>query len=430
MKKRFPLTNIFFTLLFYSVAGCATSNATTTSNATAISNATANKKTPHELNAISTTQDSTSPITKIENSEYTIVNTETKDFLPTEQNVKFLGRTVIKNNLLIMSYSSTGAAFSIKAKRLDITIRGDTAANMTQDNGSAARIAVFLNGERKLDKMILEQSQTFTIFDTIEEIEGEVEIIKISETANSLAGIEKITTDRDGSIWPASQKQLKIEFIGDSITCGYGVDDENLNHHFKTSTEDNTKSFAYRTAKALDADYSMVCISGWGIISGYSGDGKKHPESQLPAYYDKVGFTWGNTIDGFNPKNTEWDFDRFVPDIIVINLGTNDSSYTKGVKSKINEYKSAYVDFIHQVRKRNPDAQIICSLGILGQDLYSALSDAVREYVAETGDEKVVAFKFDSQNMSDGIAADWHPSSKTHAKAAKKLTDFITKLGY
>lgn len=49
-----------------------------------------------------------------------------------------------------------------------------------------------------------------------------------------------------------------MEFIGDSITCGYGVDDPDKEHHFKTATEDVTKAYAYKTALALNADYSMV----------------------------------------------------------------------------------------------------------------------------------------------------------------------------
>ena len=30
---------------------------------------------------------------------------------------------------------------------------------------------------------------------------------------------------------------------------------------------------------------------------------------------------------------------------------------------------------------------------------------------------------FENQSMDDGIAADWHPSEKTHEKAAEKLRD-------
>ena len=352
------------------------------------------------------------------------IKTETVDFLPDSTHVKHLGRTMFFDDQLILCYSSTGAEFNINAKRLDITITGDNNARMTVDNGSAARIAVFVNGERKLDKMILSPTQTFTVFDDEQSVQGVVRVLKISEATSSLATISKITTDKQGTISPTAASPLKIEFIGDSITCGYGVDDPDRNHHFKTSTEDNTKTYAYKTAQNLNADYSMVSVSGWGIISGYSGNGAKQASSQLPKYYDRLAVSWTN-INGVDPRAVKWDFNTFVPDVIVINLGTNDATYTKGNSTKIDEYKEAYIEFLKDIRSKNPDAYIICSLGMMGQDLCNAVEAVVKSYSKLTGDTKVSYLKFANQSPKDGYAADWHPSEKTHEKAATLLTNTI-----
>ena len=350
-----------------------------------------------------------------------------KDYLPSAENVKFLGRTHTENDVLWAFFSSSGVAFNVDARRLDVTIAGDSGTPQRKDNGSLARLAVFVNGERKLDQMIMKQEETFTVFDEANPVKGEVRIIKISESANSILGIKSISVDQGGTISPANQKSLKIEFIGDSITCGYGVDDEDRNHHFATSTEDNTKTYAYKTAQALDADYSMVSVSGWGIVSGYT-SAQKNPDSVLPKIYEKVGFTYGNKFNNKQPQSLTWDFNRFVPDFIVINLGTNDASWTKKDDKKVTEYKQAYVAFLKQIRAKNKDAQIICSLGIMGGDLFPAIEEAVAEYKSQTGDEKVCSLKFANQSMGDGIAADWHPTEKTHAKAGKVLTEKIKSL--
>ena len=369
---------------------------------------------------------STIPETNLENQIDPNLNPNTIDFIPDSAHVKHLGRSIFKNDQLVMAYSSTGVEFNVKAKRLDVTIEGDNSATGT-DNGNAARVVAFVNGERKLDKMILSKSQSFIIFNSEEISEGEVRIIKVSEATSSIAAISKITVDEDGTISPTNPRNLKIEFIGDSITCGYGVDDLVKEHHFKTSTEDNSKTYAYKTAQNLNADYSMVCASGWGIISGYSGNGTKQEAQQLPLFYDKLAVGW-SSIASVSPKNTDWDFSSFVPDFIVVNLGTNDASYTKGASKKVAEYKDAYIDFLKDIRAKNPQAYIICSLGIMGQDLYPAIETAVSEYKAATGDEKVCPLKFANQSMGDGIAADWHPSEKTHAKAAALLTAKIKEL--
>ena len=350
-----------------------------------------------------------------------------KDYLPSAEHVKFLGRTHTENDVLWAFFSSSGVAFNVNARRLDVTIAGDSGTPQRKDNGSLARLAVFVNGERKLDQLIMKQEETFTVFDEANPVKGEVRIIKISESANSILGIKSISVDQDGTISPANQKSLKIEFIGDSITCGYGVDDEDRNHHFATSTEDNTKTYAYKTAQALDADYSMVSVSGWGIVSGYT-SAQKNPDSVLPKIYEKVGFTYGNKFNNKQPQSLTWDFNRFVPDFIVINLGTNDASWTKKDDKKVAEYKQAYVAFLKQIRAKNKNAQIICSLGIMGGDLFPAIEEAVAEYKSQTGDEKVCSLKFANQSMGDGIAADWHPTEKTHAKASKVLTEKIKSL--
>lgn len=349
------------------------------------------------------------------------------EFAPTSENVKFLGRSYLEKDVLWMCFSGTGAAFNIEANHLEVQISGDSGAKLRKDNGSAARIVVFVNGERKLDEMILKQSQNFVVFDGTETVKGEVQIVKVSESANSIAGISKIITDANGKISPTEQKNLKIEFIGDSITCGYGVDDLDKNHHFATSTEDNTKTYAYKTAQMLNADYSMVSLSGWGVVSGYT-SGSKNEDSVLPKVYDKIGFTWGTTFNGKQPQSIKWDFSKFVPDFVVINLGTNDDSYVRGDQKKKQEFEKSYIEFLKDIRKKNPDAKIVCTLGIMGDNLFSSIENAVLEYSNQTDDKNVFALRFAPQQASDGIAADWHPSEKTHEKAANLLTSKIKEL--
>ena len=93
---------------------------------------------------------------------------------------------------------------------------------------------------------------------------------------------------------PLPEKELKLEFIGESITCGYGIDDEDENHHFQTATEDATRAYAYKTAMALDADYSLVSYSGHGIISGYTENGQRLETHKVPDVYEKLGKTYGS----------------------------------------------------------------------------------------------------------------------------------------
>lgn len=347
-----------------------------------------------------------------------------KSFIPSKDNVKMLGRTVLLKDFLLLAYSGSGFEFSFKGSKAVITVLGDS--SVAPDNEiNMARFAVYVNGERTIDCMMDEKEKKVCI-----ETDGDdtvVRFIKLSETAMSVIGVKSIETDAEDGIHPTEKKAHFIEFVGDSITCGYGVDDECAEHNFKTGTEDVTKAYAYRTAAKLDADYSCVSISGYGIITGYTDNDITHPEQRLPLFYDKLGFSYCN-LDGVTPSDIEWNFSDYKPEVVLINLGTNDDSYTKDFADRQQIYQDEYVVFLKHVRKMNPDAKIVCALGIMGDRLLPRVEAAVDVYSKETGDTNITTVGFTPQNPEDGYAADWHPTFVTHGKAADKLTAELKKI--
>ena len=351
---------------------------------------------------------------------------EEKTYQQIDQHVKLLGRTHFINNTLYLAHSASGIEFTFTGTKAEITIIGDNAAIQYRD-GSLARYAVYVDGTRTQDIMLEEALKTVELFSSKEQKETTIRIVKLSESAQSTMGLRDLKVTCVGDITPTEQKKVKIEFIGDSITCGYGVDDENKMNHFSTATEDATKTYAYKTAENLNADYSMVSYSGYGIISGYSGDGEKKDDQIVPKYYENFAFSYGDPYQ-VGLADLKWDFTKFQPDVVVINLGTNDDSYCKQDAEKRNEYQAQYVEFIKQIRKNNPKAHILCTLGIMGDSLYEKVEAAVVAYKTETNDANVSSMKFDVQVAEDGYAADWHPTEKTHTKASQKLTDEIAKI--
>lgn len=290
-------------------------------------------------------------------------------------NVKLIGRTYFYNDALWFSLSGAGAEFEFTGTKAEITMVGDY---MTKSN-DRARFAIYVNDKLVVDTMLSEEEKTYTVFESEEEETADVKIIKLSESANSTIGIKNINVTSKEGIHLVKEKSHKIEFIGDSITCGYGVDAKNQSESFKTDTEDFSKTYAYKTAKSLDADYSAVPFSGYGIISGYT-SGAKNEEQLVPKYYEKVGFSYGRFANTVDPASISWDFNNFKPDIIVINLGTNDSSYCKEDKDKQKEFVDGYVEFLKQVRSNNPNAKILCTLGTMGDSLYPAVMRASMIY--------------------------------------------------
>ncbi|AIQ45816.1 GDSL family lipase [Paenibacillus sp. FSL R7-0273] len=343
----------------------------------------------------------------------------------TEDNVKLIGRTHYYKEVRWLALSGSGVEFTFYGRKAEITLQADAIA-LTGNN--LARIAICVNGVRVIDDQLNQPVVTYTVFESDTEQEVTVSVIKLSEAAMSTAGIQAITVDAAEGIKPAPAGIHSIEFIGDSITCGYGVDDEDGTHSFSTATEDVTKAYAYLTAQRLQVDYSMVSYSGYGIITGYTENDQKLLTHLLPDYYEKVGKSEGRFADAFLPQELPWDFNRLVPDLIVINLGTNDDSYTKDDPGRQAEYAREYTGFLRTVRRCNPHAKILCTLGIMGDRLYPYVEQAVSRYSAESGDTNLSTMKFEVQQAADGYASDSHPSGVTHHKAADKLAAHILEL--
>ena len=346
-------------------------------------------------------------------------------FFPSRDNVKLLGRAFMRDDRIWLAYSGSGIDFKINGSKVIVNLTGDSTAEDEEKVNDRAKVEVYVDGERKLASLIDSSEKKLTV--KMPSGEHVVRVIKITESAMSFCIIESLETDSE-TVEKVADRDLYIEIIGDSITCGYGVDQPDPDINFITDTEDVTKSYSYLTASNLGADYGIASLSGYGIISGYTDNpANQRPDQIMPEHYEEAGFSFAN-IDGKQPQDIPWDFSGRARDIVVINLGTNDDSFCDTNKYKQLWYKDEYKKFLCKVRTLNPDAYIFCILGMMGARLYPYVEMAVSEYADETGDKKICAVEMAEQNREiDGIAADYHPSPATHKKAASYLSDYIQK---
>ncbi|MBR1592059.1 MAG: hypothetical protein IJ666_03500 [Ruminococcus sp.] len=337
------------------------------------------------------------------------------------ENTKITGRTYNYANTLALVLSGSGCEFSFTGKRLDISISCDEKTYLSGRACNYPRIAIICDGRFTVKRVLENPTEKYNIISSDIPVTKNIKIIKLSEAAFSLALVHEAETDDNAVISPLPGKNLKIEFIGDSITCGYGVDNCNVYSEFSTAAENCMKSYAYLTADMLNADYSLFSYSGYGIISGYTPDGVRNTREVLPQYYESTGFSYG-TINDIKPHEIKWDFSRFVPDIIVINLGTNDNSFCIKNEWAFGEFEDKYIDFLITVRKNNPAAKIICAIGMMNSETSPHVINAAERF----GD--AYFFEFKMQDGMLGFSCDFHPSEDTQRYAAEELTEFIKKI--
>lgn len=356
-----------------------------------------------------------------------------KVFLPTEENVKVIGRTIMLDDCRLLCTSGSGVEFEYTGAFLKVTFLGDSSTDRDDDIvrwRDVARVLVLVDGRIMLDTTVTSKKESYIVYgeDPLWPIEKHVvRIIKLSEPRMSSVGLGEIEILSEDGPKPTANKSKLVEFIGDSITCGYGVDTDDELCPFSTSTENASKAYAYLACKELDVDYSLVSYSGHGLISGYTPDPNVPKKEELiQPYYGIVAYSYNN-FRGIEPQKYEWSFER-QPDVILINLGTNDGSYTQDDEVKVAGFESCYMDFLAQVRQKNPSAHIICSLGVMGDGLCPAVERVVEKFSAQNNDKSISALHFTPQDPEiDGYAADYHPSPSTQRKAAAELVAELKK---
>ena len=210
----------------------------------------------------------------------------------------------------------------------------------------------------------------------------------------------------------------RIEFVGDSITCGFGLGTSEKDRFYYPQEENVWMAHGPTAARYLGMDWQMICISGICLA----------PRKEIPmpvAMNMLYEYTDWPAQQALELDADHWNFKEHPVDYVVINLGTNDAtaaSFSAAPKKIEEQYEKDYVHFLKTVRKCNGDkTKIICALGSMDYYFYDAMNRAVDTYRAETGDNNVYTFKYCRMSPMDPIGACGHPSELTQQKMAKEL---------
>lgn len=349
------------------------------------------------------------------------------NILRDERNYRIGGRYTWQDSRLCLAFSASYIEFAMKGNSVIADIESDEFA---EEETLKAWVAVFVNDEPSPRKRfpLKKGLHSYDIYQSDERREVSVRIMKYSENAFGMVAISKIDIG-DGEILQLKETDKKlIEFIGDSITCGYGIEGIVEKDTFTTAQENPWEAYACLTARKLDADYELVSWSGNGIISHYVEENINEPRLDkplMPQLYPYADLELESRL-GKKSEYTVWAPERR-PDIVVIHLGTNDCSFAREIPERNEMYYKEYMEFVKQLRKLHPKAAMICMLGVMDRRLNPTLEKAV-EQIKREGDENVFYLDTPLQKDEDGIGADCHPSKITHEKVAKLLSSFINNL--
>lgn len=222
------------------------------------------------------------------------------------------------------------------------------------------------------------------------------------------------------------KKKKKIEFIGDSITCGAASDPSDIPCDKGEYMDHHNGYYAYgpRIAREIGTDYLMSCVSGIGMYRNWNDENKD--EAIMPDIYQNLYLT----KDGSKPK---YDF-AFQPDVISIALGTNDFSGGDGKKERLpfnpEKYVSNYINFIKMLYEHNPNVQIVITNSpMVGGERGVVFEDCLNKVKAAFAKDKmhkeIQIFKFKPMTPK---GCSGHPDVEDHKVLADEYAPFLKKL--
>lgn len=255
--------------------------------------------------------------------------------------------------------------------------------------------------------------KTYLIADNLTDGEHLLTLTKRTEGEEGATTFYGILLAEDGELTaPPPRPERRIEFFGDSITSGMGNEAPEDGPDDNKAEKNNFLAYGAMTARNLNAEYVSTSQSGVGLMASFV-------NFTMQEFYDQ--------LSAINNNDSVWDFSRWTPHVVVINLFQNDSAL---VEQRLNpvptdeQRVAVYYDFIKRIRSHYPEAFIVCTLGTMdaakpGSPWPDYIHAAVEQWKTETADERIDVMIFEFKDFYK------HPRVHHHQENAEVLTAFI-----
>jgi len=319
-----------------------------------------------------------------------------------KESVTVVGRYATDADKISFDWSGVQLRIRFKGTRLEMKA-SDTKANWFN---------VWVDktpGAREDFKIRTSSDSTYVIVSGLKKGEHTVVLQKRTEGEQGIVSIENFRTDGVFLTAPAMAAR-KIEFIGDSYTCGYGTESASRDDPFSPDTENCNLTYAEIAGRYFGAEAVHISHSGCGVVRNY--DSFKSPT--MTERYGQVFDT--------NPE-AKWDFAKYTPDIVVIYLGTND--FSTGMQPSYEAWKSNLDSMIGQVREAYTASVPVL---VVASNASPDLAKYVEKSVAGLENVHWTAVQTDAHNRESDLGASWHPNYQGQRKVASIMIPYISTL--
>jgi hypothetical protein len=226
-----------------------------------------------------------------------------------------------------------------------------------------------------------------------------------------------VLDDGKNLLQPPSKPLRKIEFFGDSYTSASGNEwIDNTKPYDKVAQYTNIyEGFGPITARHYGAQYQMISQEGFGLLL----DWQANYSNNIPDKFDRTLCYWSL------PK---WDFEQWIPNLVVICLGLNDYNGFGGYSGPVGKdstllFKTTYHNFITKIRTVYPGVKILAVAAAHADWIQQTISEVVSEEQT-LGKNDVFYTYFPKYDASAYVFGD-HPTVATHHLIANRLITAI-----
>ncbi|MNC18866.1 Endoglucanase E precursor [compost metagenome] len=354
------------------------------------------------------------------------------------EHLKIHGRTTGLLSPLTLFWTGSAVELNVKSSELWLEVEADY-------DVYEPWISILINSVPVSRQMLVAGRYWICVFRGMNDrVVNNIRIVKDVQAMSGDPGcsLQIHAVKMDGKFLPVADKPHKIEFIGDSITSGEGSIGAKAEEDWIPMWFSAINNYTSMTADALNAEYRVISQSGWGVLTSWD----NNPHGNIPDGYEQVcGLLTGAKNEALGAFQAH-SFESWQPDVVVVNLGTNDGGAFhspewkdevtgESHKQRLNEDGTyheddiqAFVDaaekFLMKLRKNNQHAHLVWAYGMLGIPMMPAIYRAVDVYSKKTGDKQVSVLQL--PNMTDEtIGARSHPGALAHEQAAKELTGYL-----
>ena len=335
------------------------------------------------------------------------ISLDSNTFMINDKTVSFIGRHYL--DVYAMAYgfanSDAGVEFAFKGTSLELYLSSTAYVQYTYNY-----VCVYIDNRDPVVLCVDHEGWQTAAEGLDKNTLHSVRILKRSEANAGAVLIHNARISEGGRLYRAepAKTNRRIQVLGDSITCGYGTLWDKSVSREVTKWEDGTNTYATMTADYFGASLENICISGIGV-----GNDTNKPYPLLPNYKKQDNFV-----------EMDCDFSLFVPDVIVIELGTNDY----GQQNSHDEFIENATELVDFIRSKYPKAYIVWYYGTMGSLSYcSTIQDAVDGLKAK-GDTRISFLRTTPPTAAEGYGLYGHPSLAAHKRMANELITCIEKL--